>query len=511
MIPVLSPEQARAWDAAADAAGRPLRMLMESAGRAVAQVAADEFDDVLARGVLVATGTGNNGGDGWVTARTLHLHGVPVWVVEVAAPAGSPARDARQMALDDGVRLLTPDGPWPNASLIVDAVLGSGARGAPRGVAATILARLAALDLPVLAIDGPSGLDLSDGSDHGAAPAAATVTFGGVPRGVLRARQLVGEIHVKEIGHPLPRPEWPRLVDRGWARRHRAPFAVDAHKGDRGRVVIVGGSPGMTGAVRLAARGAFASGAGLVHAVVPEASASDIALAEPDVQVMGANFDATIASRVVDLVSTSDALVIGPGLGREAGRRSLVTALLAVAPRAVIDADALMLLAQDAGAIAACTDASRQVLTPHRGEFRALFPGASDLAERDPWTAAAEAAASCAATVLLKGVPTVIATHGRPTLTVAAGNPGLATGGSGDTLAGAIGAFLARGIDAQEASAVAAQATGEAAARAAAEHGVRSMRPMHVITALESVWRDWAVDDEFAEPHLVLLPTPPVG
>lgn len=511
MIPVLTPADARAWDAAAVAAGRPLRLLMDAAGRAVALAAFDEFGDHLARGVLVAAGAGGNGGDGWVAARVLHVHGVPVWVVDGGEPDPGPARDARAMALHDGVRTLAPDGPWPAAALVVDALLGSGARGAPRDAVAAVIARLNALDVPVLAVDGPSGLDLDTGEDHGALPAHVTVSFGGVSRGALRARSMAGIIKVADVGHPPADPAWPRLVDRAWAVPRRQPFDADFHKGDRGRVVIVGGAPGMTGAVRLAARGAFAAGAGLVHAIVPEASASDIALAEPDVQVLGAAFDDAITPAWLDLLSRADAVVIGPGLGRDRDRARLVRESLAAARTAVLDADALTVLADQPDAIATLAMGRTLVLTPHRGEFRTLFPDLADTATGDPWSAAGRAADDTGATVLLKGVPTVIATTARTTLTVAAGNPGLATGGSGDTLAGVIAALLARGMPGDEAAAVASLALGEAADQAATEHGVRSVRPMHVVAALEAVWRTWAEEPSAVSPYLVELLPPELG
>lgn len=511
MIPILTPDASRDWDARAVASGRPLRMLMETAGRGVALAAFDEFADLLPRGVLVAAGSGGNGGDGWVAARALHLAGVAVWVTEVREPAAGPAHEARAAALADGVRTVAPDGPWPAVAVVIEALLGSGARGAPRDEIAAMIARLDGLDLPVLAIDGPSGLDLTTGDDLGLLPAQVTVSFGGVYRGALRARSAAGIIKVVDVGHPAPDPAWPRLVDRAWAVPRRQPFAAEFHKGDRGRVVIVGGAPGMSGAVRLAARGAFAAGAGLVHAIVPDASASDIALAEPDVQVLGAAFDRPIDASWLDLVARADAVVIGPGLGRDEHRARLVIDTLAVARTALLDADALTVLADQRDALTAVAPGRTLVLTPHRGEFRTLFPDLADTATSDPWAAATHAAESTGCTVLLKGVPTVVAEPGRTLLTVAAGNPGLATGGSGDTLSGVIGALLARGMTGDEAAAVGALAVGEAADQAASEHGVRSLRPMQVVAALEGVWRAWAEEMVQPSPFLAELLPPELG
>ena len=380
-----------------------------------------------------------------------------------------------------------------------------------------MVARLASLGLPVLAIDGPTGLDLETGIDHGALPAVSTVTFGGYRRGHLLARDVVGKVMVEEIGHPAADPDWPRCVDQRWARSQRLRFAAAAHKGDRGRIVVVGGAPGMTGAARLAARSAFAAGAGVVHVVVPDEAMSDIALAEPDVLVFGHRFATPLSEALQRLLVSADAVVIGPGLGRDAGRADFVLAVLAAARRTVIDADALTVLAGRRSELADLARSRPVVLTPHRGEFRTLFGEYADVAATDPWTAAAESASATGATMLLKGVPTVVAHHGEAVLTVASGNPGLATGGSGDVLSGLVGVFLAQGLSPLVASAVAAEALGEAASVAAQEHGPRTMRPMQVIAALAEVWKQWAHSDapqegeEFPELYLAELLPPLTG
>src|SRR5688572_22607682 len=167
-IPVLSPAQAADWDQRAQAAGISLETLMETAGRAVVHVLADRHGPRLRLGVLVAAGPGNNGGDGWVIARALHRLGVPVWIA--ALPSSKPDGPAAAMAARaraDGVREVAVDGPWPSAGILVDAVLGTGASGPPRGAVRALLERLAEIEQPIVAVDGPSGLDLGDGVQHG--------------------------------------------------------------------------------------------------------------------------------------------------------------------------------------------------------------------------------------------------------------------------------------------------------------------------------------------------------
>jgi NAD(P)H-hydrate epimerase len=493
-IPVVTPEQSADWDRRALAAGIPVRALMESAGRGVAGLAAARFPELLRQGVLVAAGTGNNGGDGWVAARALHAAGVPVWVAAAGEPGGELPRAVAGLAREAGVREVAPDGPWPTPALILDAVLGAGARGAPRGAAAALLIRLADLASPVVAIDGPSGLDLSDGVQHGPIRAALTVTFGGYRRGHLLARDEVGDLVVLDIGLPPPDPGWPSLFTEAAAARELPPFGSRAHKGTRGRVVIVGGDEGMLGAARLAARAAFAAGAGLVHLVAPAASATVAATAEPDLQTSVQPFEAMPSGRTTALLAQADAVVIGPGLGRRASRPDFIQGIIEAVPAGsaiVLDADGLMAFAGQADRLRGLLAGRRVILTPHAGEFRTLLPDLASRLDVDPWSAAQQAAARLGAAVVLKGVPTVVACESDPVRTVAAGNPGLATGGSGDTLSGLIGALAGGGLSAPLAALIAAVALGEGGDLAARRVSARTMRPMDVLAALPDVWRRW--------------------
>jgi hydroxyethylthiazole kinase-like uncharacterized protein yjeF len=491
-IPILSPEQSAAWDRRAEAEGIPLSQLMEAAGRAAAGVLADRFPFRLGLGVLVAAGPGNNGGDGWVTARVLHRHGVPVWVTSAPGDRSPLCHSMAERARKEGVREVAADGPWPSVGLAVDALLGTGARGAPRPPVQALVDRIAELEVPVLAMDGPTGLDLATGVSHVAvAPAAVTVTFGGLRRGHLLARDEVGDVVVADIGHPAIDPDWPLLVTDDFASSRLPPFEARAHKGVRGRVVVIGGDAGMSGALRLAGRAAFAAGAGLVHAVAPDATIAALVTAEPDLQTLAHLLELPLDSRLLQLLGRADAVVIGPGLGRSAGRLAFVQEVLAAAPRAVVDADALIALAGNPGALAATATRTPLVLTPHAGEFRALFPAQANGMELDPWTAAKAAAESAGATVLLKGVPTVIARPGRAQLCVASGNPGLATGGSGDLLSGFVGSLLGQGQEPEIAAALGAQILGRAADLGARRHTARGLRPMDVLAALPDLWRAW--------------------
>src|SRR5260221_9355724 len=172
---------------------------MEAAGRAVAQVLIAEYPDVIARGALIVAGAGNNGGDGWVTARALHATGIPVWVAAVD-PKTDDAIDNRALARLDGVRELGREEAWPKAAVAVDALLGTGAAGPAKGDVLALAQRLAAYGAPILAVDGPTGLDLTSGEAHGPLRAQLTVTFGGLRRGHLLAREGCGKGGVVDIG-----------------------------------------------------------------------------------------------------------------------------------------------------------------------------------------------------------------------------------------------------------------------------------------------------------------------
>lgn len=491
-IPVITPAEAGAWDARAERDGIALATLMESAGRAVVSVLAERWPDRAGQGVLVAAGPGNNGGDGWVVARVLHRLGVPVWVTSAPGPASELCANMSARARSDGVREVAPDGPWPTVAVIVDALLGTGAKGPPRPPMQALVDRIDELGLPVLAIDGPTGLDLLNGASHGQAiQAELTVTFGGVRRGHLLARDEIGDLVVTDIGHPNPDPAWSQLMTDDVAAGHVGRLASAAHKGERGRVVVVGGDPAMVGAVRFAARAAFGAGAGLVHAVAPAASVEALRTAEPDLQTMAHELEGAMATPLRDLLERADAVVVGPGLGRSPGRKKFVAEVLRCATKAVVDADALTLHGGDLAPLAEAAARIPLVLTPHGGEFRALFPALAGGQEVDPWSAASAASREVGATILLKGVPTIIGHGGQSPFTVAAGNPGLATGGSGDLLSGFTATMLAQGITPPLAAAIAAQMLGRAAEIGARRNTARALRPMNVLEALPDLWRGW--------------------
>ena len=487
-IPVLDAIQAASWDKTArDKANIPSRVLMESAGRATANVIAREYRSQLRDGVLVVAGHGNNGGDGWVVARALHAVGVRTRVIDESRSRSEDCEANRILALEAGVERLDPEGSLPVVGVVVDALLGTGASGRPRGTIGALAERMMATGAPVVAIDGPTGLDLSSGDAAGPVRADLTVTFGGARRGHLLAREWCGKIVVVEMGFSPPDPSWPVLVDDRWAAEVLPPFFADMHKGNRGRVLVVGGDEGMAGAAIFAARTAFAAGAGLVKIAAHDKTIQVAQETLPDALTVTTALGPNLEPNLEEALHWADSVVLGPGLGRGEARTKFVRAILdSIEKRVVLDADALQV-----GLDVLTVGKAVRVLTPHPGEFAAVFPDLVEEMKADRFAAAASAAsvASSASVVLLKGVPTVIARNGFPLRVVASGNPSLATGGSGDLLAGFIGAFLASGLDPLDAAALGAQVLGRSAELASAEKTARATRPGDVANAAEGLWR----------------------
>ena len=527
-IPVLDATQVTEWDALSIARGIPSRVLMESAGRAAASIIAQEFSGNLSDGIVVAAGHGNNGGDGWVVARALSALGVPVWAVETHGQRSDDCEANRALALEGAATLLSREAKWPNSALVVDALLGTGANGEPRGEIGEIATRVVNHCVPIVAIDGPTGLDLSTGEAHGPVRADLTVTFGGLRRGHLLAREWCGRIVVAEMGFgaaPDPNcsePGWPYFVDDRWVADRLPQLRPAMHKGDRGRILIVGGRNGMAGAARHAARAALAGGAGLVKIAAQQETVAALQEGLPDAMSVTTALNSEIEQELLDALEWADAVVLGPGMGREPERTEFVRHVLeaasggtreaTAAPSFVIDADALH-VGRDAWGAGRVP----RVLTPHLGEFKAAFPEYGELVAGDRFGAATAAAREAGGwpekdavpfTVLLKGVPTVIASGNGQVSVTASGNPALATGGSGDLLAGFVATFMAQELEPHAAAAVGAHVLGRAAEIASAETSVRSTRPDDVLSALPDLWHELAAPQLVEPPVLLCLDAP---
>ncbi|MEN8235122.1 MAG: NAD(P)H-hydrate dehydratase [Actinomycetota bacterium] len=457
MEPLITPAESNRLDMASDDAPE---LLMERAGLGVA-LTAIEMGAGYGDRVIVLAGRGNNGGDGYVAAKYLARRGVHVQIRSVGYPRGDggPARKAAIAAIRAGA-CVCPIGEPEEADLIVDALYGVGFHGAlPEELVPWTL-----LDVPVLAVDVPSGLDARTGIVEGAAFSAdVTVTFQAAKTGHFLGEgpERSGEIHVVGIGLDEPRPEL-RLCG-----ELDAPVPVrtrHAHKWSVGSVAVIGGSPGITGAAMLAARSALNAGAGAAAVVCPGALQPIYASLDPGVMSIGIGseerFNANDAEAVLEAAARYDVLAIGPGLGPIDG--GFVESLLeGWDGPVVVDADGLNAL----DGTDALQRAQDTVITPHTGEF-ARLTGTEGTHESAAWLAAVTDS-----TVLLKGNPTFVA-DGDETWVVASGGPELATIGTGDVLTGMVAAYVAGGLPASLAARSAAYHHGAVGAELAASQTV---------------------------------------
>lgn len=483
-------------DSAAIADGIPSRALMRCAGTAAAAEIARRFPELIGEGVVIAAGAGNNGGDGWVVAQSLHAAGVTVRVVECVEARTPDAIAEREEALSTGVPITRDRDSLASARerLAVDAIVGIGLR-AEEPLTGDVARGVGALHAfqrrggTVVAIDIPSGLDATSGAHVGAVSCALTVTFGTVKRGHLVARELCGEIVALDIGlgaHVKTADGVP-LADSRWFTRSLPPIHADAHKGTRGKVAIVGGARGMAGAAVLAARAALHSGAGLVKCVVAPESLPAVQEAVP--ASLAAIWPGDDDCARHDVGDWADAVLIGPGLGREGARSMVERVLRTSSGPVVLDADALNAYANDTEALKALIENRPVLLTPHPAEFARLAGNSATvedvLDDRFEWPA--RLAARTGAAVLLKGTPTVVASPSGVLTVVAEGTPILATGGAGDLLGGIAVTLLAQTRDAALAGALAAFAHGRAASNTSARN-VRGYTLDDVLRELPSVW-----------------------
>jgi ADP-dependent NAD(P)H-hydrate dehydratase / NAD(P)H-hydrate epimerase len=468
----------------------PTLELMERAGRATAEAVLRRHPH--ARRFSVWCGTGANGGDGLVVARHLLAAGRDPEVVLAGSEekvTGDAAENLRR-AREAGVRVVADPAP---ADVVVDALFGTGFTGPPRRDAAARIEAIAALGLPVVSVDVPSGVDASTGRVAGAAVhAEATVTFHGrkVGLAVGPGRFHAGEVEIADIGvaptdtrHTLVTPEILRLVPRRGARDN---------KYTAGHVVVVSGSRGLTGAPFLASEAAMRAGAGYVRACVPEPIEPALAQRVVEVTTTAAPADgegrltAAALEIVLAAAERAHAVALGPGLGRSDGVRELVGALLdRLELPVVLDADGLWAIAGHLDWV--FLREAPTVLTPHAGELARLLDRDSAWVDANRLEAAGGAADDVGAVVLLKGADTLVAAPGRGVLVCDLGNPGLASAGSGDVLTGVVAALLAKGMDAQRAAAAAAAAVGLAADHASDTAGWAGLIARDVLAALSPV------------------------
>jgi len=425
----------------------------------------------------VLCGTGNNGGDGYLLADQARRRDIPVQVLQVGDPAKirGDALRAREQALANGV----PVAPFAGNALqgvgvLVDALLGTGLGGDVREPFASAIDALNSADQPVVALDIPSGLCADTGRMLGTAVRAdLTVTFIARKRGLftLHGPDCSGQLEYADLAVPAEAqqsvaPAWHRLdLQRLLAAWPQRPAA--SHKGDYGTVLVIGGDYGFPGAVALAAEAALRCGAGLVRVATRTEHLSAIVARTPEAMVSAVRS----GQELRPLLAGADVIVLGPGLGRSSWSGQLLQVALESTQPAVVDADALNLLAELPWESAVLRE--NRVYTPHPGEGARLLGSSTAAVQCDRFAAAGALQARLGGVVLLKGNGSLIV-DGQQQLLADYGNPGMASGGMGDVLSGVIGALLAQGLSPLMGTALAACAHG-AAADMAASAGQRGL------------------------------------
>lgn len=458
--------------------------LMQRAGRALFDCIERRWPD--AASVAVVCGAGNNAGDGYVVAGLLAAAGRRVGVLWLCAPdrlTGDALAAARAYLEAGGVAVPFTATGLGDADLIVDALLGTGLARDVEGAWRAAIEAVNATTVPVLAVDVPSGLDADTGAVRGAAVAATdTLTFIGRKRGLYTGAgpDRAGRIGFDALAVPDSIYEGVAPAAR-LLTTERLPFPAgrrrrDAHKGDFGHVLVIGGEQGMAGAARLAAEAAARVGSGLISVATRAGNVAQIGAARPELMVRGAESRAEFAA----MIARATVVVVGPGLGRDAwGRLGLAAALDSRLPL-VVDADALTLLAAEPAA------RGNWVLTPHPGEAGRLLGTDSRSVQADRFGAARALAERYRAAIVLKGAGTLVAAGGAPVDVCPLGNPGMASGGMGDVLSGVIGGLIAQRLDPVDAARTGVCLHAQAGDRAA-RAGERGLLAGDVLAELRAV------------------------
>ena len=455
----ITSREMRALELNAEYFGVSQLQLMENAGKAIADVVKTRFRSLKTR-ITVFCGLGGNGGDGFVAARHLLSAGYRVEVVlagkvsEISHEAARKNWDAlQQLQSQLSIREVYDSSLIPETSVnvVIDALLGIGAKGKPRPPVKQLIHLVNRLKAFRIAVDVPSGLDADSGKALGeTVKADLTVTFHKAKPGLLKAERLVGELKVADIGLPHEFEHFVGPGDVGLVVKPRPP---EAHKGDFGRLLVIGGSEVYSGAPAYVALAALRTGVDLAYVAAPERTAYAISAYSPNLitaKLTGTHLNSANVSAIEPFLNMATAVAIGPGLGLHEETKEAVKALIASVEKArkplLLDADGLKAFGEFKHRLKVPV-----VFTPHAGEYNALvghFPPADLNAKVDDvWRSAQE----IGGVLLLKGNVDVVSDGKRIKLNFT-GNPGMTVGGTGDVLSGIVGAFMSQGADAFEAA-----------------------------------------------------------
>jgi NAD(P)H-hydrate epimerase len=473
-------------------------VLMENAGRQVVAAIESLYPDLAERSIAIVCGKGNNGGDGFVVARTLQQRGfdVSVFVIGSLSEVKGDARVNLAILGNIGQTVVevADETAWElhgaeitGHDLIIDAIFGTGLSAPLSGFMETVVADINDAGVPIVSIDIPSGMSADTADEIGASiEATVTVTLGApkLPLVLPPAEMKAGEVVIADIGIPsdvIEQLDGPRLelMTRDQMRALIQPRAADAHKGDFGRVLVVAGSVGKTGAAVLCAQGAMRAGAGLVTVASPASCQPVIAAHAVEYMTEGVEEtpEGTVHYSAVDdvLAIDADVIVAGPGLGRGEGVTTFVRELLERCEGPlVLDADALNAFA-DEPALLVGREGRDLIITPHPGEMARLVGCTVEDLQADRIGIATDFAKRHKLYVVLKGYRTLVVTPDEKVFVNPTGCPGMATGGTGDVLAGMLGAWLAQLLDAEAACKLAVYLHGSAGELADADNGEVSM------------------------------------
>ncbi|HDR2834464.1 TPA: bifunctional ADP-dependent NAD(P)H-hydrate dehydratase/NAD(P)H-hydrate epimerase [Enterobacter mori] len=481
----------RAEKEAADSLGITLYELMLRAGEAAFNVARHVYPQ--AAHWLILCGHGNNGGDGYVVARLAVAAGLRVTLLAVESehPLPEEASAAREAWLNAGGVIHASDILWPEGvDLVVDGLLGTGLMRAPRDNIAALIERANAHPAPVVALDIPSGLLAQTGATPGAViQASHTVTFIALKPGLLtgKARDVVGKLHHNALGleswlagqdTQVSRYDASQLT--GWL----PPRRPTSHKGDHGRLVIVGGDHGTAGAIRMTGEAALRCGAGLVRVLTRSDNIIPIVTARPELMV-----HELTPQTLEESLEWADVVVIGPGLGQQAWGKQALQKVENFRKPMLWDADALNLLAINPD------KRHNRILTPHPGEAARLLNCSVAEIESDRLLSAQRLVKRYGGVAVLKGAGTVIASEDALGI-IDAGNAGMASGGMGDVLSGIIGALLGQKLPLYDAACAGCVAHGAAADQLAARYGTRGMLATDLFCTLRRVVNPDVIDVE---------------
>lgn len=493
--------------------GIPSIVLMENAGRQAVAAMEAAFDDLTNSRVAVLCGRGNNGGDGFVVARTLIQRGVEtaVFLVGSVSDVQGDARTNIEVLGRIGLTIveITNAQEWElhfseitECDVIVDAILGTGFHGELTGLLQTVVADVNGLGVPVVAIDLPTGVSADSAELAGEAiEASMTVTLAApkIPLVFPPADSNAGDLVIADIGIPYPVIDeldgpYLELLTRERMREVVPARAPDSHKGDFGRVLIVAGSLGRTGAAHLAALGALRSGAGLVTVATPRSCLGILAsmgpeyMTEPLDETPSGAIHFAALDRLFEL--DADVIAVGPGIGRDPGTVAFVHGLLERAGvPVVIDADGLNAFVGDPDRLTG-RDGVDVIVTPHPGEMSRLLGVGIEAVQHDRLGHARRFAHAHKAHVVLKGHRTIVANPDGRTFVNLTGNPGMATGGTGDLLTGMIAAWLAQLLDAEAACKLAVYLHGSAGDIAASNEGDAGLIASDIATCLGSALQE---------------------